>query len=528
MCLYMIRYLRINNIRLFDNGKAEFSLPALAVFCGTNSCGKSTVLKTLQLLRQSQGIFESYGTRPGTLRFTGSQVDLGNYLSLVSNNDVRKDIEISLEIDDWMPYEVAEEIPKLKSLGVTKYARARKIPYTLKTSFVFSASKAVHETDDTGEVKSLSPEGVLKNSRWEFYLEGKLVILWQVRAVRTASSSVSTENKYEMLIPKDALLNLEHDPDVLKSIRRCKQRNIALGVELDGLTISRRIHLDRTKDSKRMFSLYDLPFFIPGAMQDFVMALHEIHYIAPLRAPAKRYYLTNFDITADLDPTGEFLPYFLGGIIDEPKVVHVPPKLTNPVSVKLSEALNGWLYYLRTGKMYYSHKEREFQASAHKSALVEIGLKGITGISIHSLADSGFGYSQILPIVVRALMAPVGSTIIIEQPELHLNPALQVRLVDFFISMIRAGKQVIIETHSEHVVNTLRVRTAKDTTGYLFQNAKIYFLDLKLNKPAIYDMNIKKDGTIPNWPPNFFGEAANLTAELLRAQKRIRKRTIKD
>jgi len=190
--------------------------------------------------------------------------------------------------------------------------------------------------------------------------------------------------------------------------------------------------------------------------------------------------------------------------------------------------LNGWLYYLRTGKMYYYHKEKEFQASTHKSSLVEIGLKGITGISVHSLADSGFGYSQILPILVRALMAPKGSTIIVEQPELHLNPALQVRLVDFFISMIRAGKQVIIETHSEHIVNTLRVRTAKDTTGYLFQNTKIYFLDLERNRPVIYDMNIKEDGTIPNWPANFFGEAANLVAELLRAQKTIRNRMFRD
>ena len=89
-------------------------------------------------------------------------------------------------------------------------------------------------------------------------------------------------------------------------------------------------------------------------------------------------------------------------------------------------------------------------------------------------------------------------------------------------------QQVIIETHSEHVVNTLRVRTAKDTTGYLFQNTKIYFLDLKHNRPVIYDMNIKEDGTIPNWPANFFGEAANLVAELLRAQKIIRNRMRRD
>lgn len=519
----MLRYLRINNIRLFDNGKAEFSLPPLTVFCGTNSCGKSTILKTLQLLRQSQGLFESYGTRPGTLRFTGAQVDLGNYLSFVSQNDIRRNIEISLEIEDWIPYPIMEEISKLKSLDIARYRKGERVSYTLKSSFVFSAADAVRETDDTEEIKSVSPDGVLRNSDWVIYLDGSPVVSWEIRAVR---SDASRRNKYRLFIPTDALS--ESDSHLLGVINSRKQKKVGLDIDLDGLVISRRIRMSRIKDSKPMFSIRDLPVFIPGAMDDFVRALRRIHYIAPLRAPAKRYYLTNFDITADLDPTGEFLPYFLGGIIEEPRVVHVPPRLINPVREKLSEALNGWLYYLRTGMTYYSHKQKEFQASTHKSALVEIGLKGIKGISIHSLADSGFGYSQILPILVRALMAPVGSTIIVEQPELHLNPALQVRLVDFFISMIRAGKQVVIETHSEHIVNTIRVRTADDTKGYLFPRIRIYFLDLQRNRPAVHDMNIREDGTIPNWPSNFFGEAANLTAELLRAQKRIRNRMFRD
>jgi len=518
----MIKYLRINNVRLFDNGKAEFTLPLLTVFCGTNSCGKSTVVKTLQLLRQSQGLFESYGTRPGTLRFTGAQVDLGNYLSFVSNNDLTKNIEISLEIEDYIPYPVAEHIPKLRSLDISRYRRSQLVPYVLRSSFVFGASQAVHEAGDPDEIKPASPDGVLRSSRWVIYLDDSPAVSWTIRAVR---SDASGKSKYKIFIPTDLIS--EPDSDLSESFNSRKQKTVGLDIDLDGLTISRRIRVSRPKDSGSMIDIRDLPGIIPRAMYDFVSALRRIHYIAPLRAPAKRYYLTNFDITADLDPTGEFLPYFLGGIVEEPRVVHVPPMRTNSVREKLSEALNGWLYYVRTGKTYRSRREGEFQASTHKSALVEIGLKGIRGMSIHSLADSGFGYSQILPILVRALMVPKRGTIIVEQPELHLNPMLQVRLADFFISMVRAGKQVIIETHSEHVVNALRVRTANDTKRFLSQNTKIYFLDLVRNKPCIYDMNIREDGTIPGWPRSFFGEAADLTAELLRAQRRIRKRTAK-
>jgi len=520
----MIKYLRINNVRLFDNGKAQFRLPALTVFCGTNSCGKSTILKTLQLLRQSQGLFESYGTRPGTLRFTGAQVDLGNYLSFVSNNDIRKNIEISLEIEDWIPYQIIQEVLKSKSLDIAEYKRVNRVPYILKSSFVFDASKAVPEGDDTEEIKSVSPDGVLKNSKWEIYLDDEPVVSWEIRAVRSVAAR---RNKYRIFIPTDVIT--ESDSDLLEFVVSRTKRLVGFDIELDGLTISRRVRLIRAKGSRAVaFDIHSLPVFIQSATDHFNRALRRIHYIAPLRAPAKRYYLTNFDITADLDPTGEFLPYLLGGIIEEPRISHVPPKLINPVRETLSKALNGWLYYLRTGKMYYSPKEKEYQASRHKSALVEIELKGITGISLHSLADSGFGYSQILPIIVRSLMAPRGSTIIVEQPELHLNPALQVRLVDFFISMIRAGKQVILETHSEHIVNAIRTRTAKDASGYLFQNTRIYFLDLKRKKPFIYNLDIREDGTVPNWPVNFFGEAAELVAELLRAQKKIRNRMRRD
>jgi len=519
----MIKYLGINNVRLFDNGKAEFRLPALAVFCGTNSCGKSTILKTLQLLRQSQGLFESYGTRPGTLRFTGAQVDLGNYVSFVSNNDIRRNIEISLEIDGWIPYEIMEGISKLRPLGIAKYRKLRRVPYVLKTSFVFSASRAVRGADETEEIKSVSPNGVLKNSKWVIYVDDRPVTSWEIRAVK---SDASKPRRYRMLIPVDMMPN--SDSPLPESTDSRKKMRMGFDIELDGLTMSRRTGVVLAEGSKPAFSARQLPILVLGVAEDLVRALRRIHYIAPLRAAAKRYYLTNFDITADLDPTGEFLPYFLGGIIEEPKVWHVPPRLAKPVRETLSQALNGWLYYLRTGKMYYSPKDKEFQASTHESALVEISLKGITGTSMHSLADSGFGYSQILPILVRALMAPRGSTIIVEQPELHLNPALQVRLVDFFISMTRAGKQVIIETHSEHIVNTIRVRTTKDASGYLSRNTKVYFLDLKRNKPVIYDMDIRRDGTIPNWPRNFFGEAANLVAELLRAQKKVRNRMPRD
>ncbi len=70
-----------------------------------------------------------------------------------------------------------------------------------------------------------------------------------------------------------------------------------------------------------------------------------------------------------------------------------------------------------------------------------------------NFADVGFGASQLLPAVVETLYAPVGSTMIMEQPEIHLHPAAQGVLGDFFVEQVRRGQQLIVETHSEHLVS---------------------------------------------------------------------------
>jgi predicted ATPase len=85
------------------------------------------------------------------------------------------------------------------------------------------------------------------------------------------------------------------------------------------------------------------------------------------------------------------------------------------------------------------------------------------------LTEVGFGVSQVLPILVECFYAPPGSIIIIEQPELHLHPAVQSSLADFFIDVIHARDnsgerdiQLILESHSEHFLRRLQRRVAEE------------------------------------------------------------------
>jgi predicted ATPase len=95
-------------------------------------------------------------------------------------------------------------------------------------------------------------------------------------------------------------------------------------------------------------------------------------------------------------------------------------------------------------------------------------------------------------------------------------------LAEFFVEMVRLGKQVMIETHSEHLVNAIRVSAAEDLTGHIANNCGIVFIDFNEGTPQIRRLEIQPDGTMPEWPNSFFGDSIDLASRLLKAQSRTK------
>ncbi|PJI26380.1 AAA family ATPase [Prevotella intermedia] len=77
------------------------------------------------------------------------------------------------------------------------------------------------------------------------------------------------------------------------------------------------------------------------------------------------------------------------------------------------------------------------------------------------LDQTGFGLSQILPIITQGLLTPIGGTLVVEDPDAHMHPSVQAELVNFFADLIAHGRKVIIETHSDHIVTRMRLLLAK-------------------------------------------------------------------
>ncbi len=185
----------------------------------------------------------------------------------------------------------------------------------------------------------------------------------------------------------------------------------------------------------------------------------------------------------------------------------------------LEAAVTDWLKYLHVAKDVISRDKGKL---GH-----ELKVQLSQSAKSHDLTHVGVGVSQVLPILVMCLLADENSTLILEQPELHLHPKVQTLLGDFFLSMALCNKQCIVETHSEYLIDRLRFRiAAAPETKELNKYAKIYFVEKYEKGSSFREVVVNEYGAILDWPKGFFDQSqhqaeAILTAAL--AKKRAKK-----
>ena len=140
------------------------------------------------------------------------------------------------------------------------------------------------------------------------------------------------------------------------------------------------------------------------------------------------------------------------------------------------------------------------------------------------LVDVGFGVSQLLPLLVLLAYVPEGSTLLLEQPEMHLHPRVQSQLADVLVDVTRARNlQVIFESHSEHMLMRLQRRVAEQAIPP--EDVALYFCEHDGKESSISQLRLDKCGAIANWPEDFFGDAMGETAAIVSAGLRHRAET---
>ena len=136
---------------------------------------------------------------------------------------------------------------------------------------------------------------------------------------------------------------------------------------------------------------------------------------------------------------------------------------------------------------------------------VTLGLRTSDETDFHRPVHVGFGLTQVLPIVVAALSANAGDIILIENPEVHLHPAGQALMGQFLAEVAKAGVQVIVETHSDHVLNGIR-RSVKAEILKLELVAIHFFRPRSMGGSQVISPLLDKTGNIDIWPEGFFDQ----------------------
>lgn len=135
---------------------------------------------------------------------------------------------------------------------------------------------------------------------------------------------------------------------------------------------------------------------------------------------------------------------------------------------------------------------------------LEVDTGGAEGLG---LGQVGLGLSQTLPVIVLAGLSRVGQIVAVQTPEAHLHPAAQHRLAALFVALARAGRQVVLETHSEHLVNALRIAVKRRELP-ASELAIHYFEQDVDGQTAVSPIQVSADGRIDRWPAGFFDQAA--------------------
>lgn len=171
-----------------------------------------------------------------------------------------------------------------------------------------------------------------------------------------------------------------------------------------------------------------------------------------------------------------------------------------------SKQLEYWMDYIVPGVEFRSDEDSDTRTAKLKIRQITLDTEFI---SPHNF---GFGISYILPIIVTGLLAKPGSVMIVENPEAHLHPSGQSRIGRFLAQIAACGVQVIIETHSEHVVNGIRLHALKNQCAP--ETICINYFSIQGKTPHIERIELNDKMDIMKWPDGFFDQEEKDLQEL--------------
>lgn len=464
----MLRNLRIENFKGWkDTGTIE--LAPITVLFGNNSSGKSSIGQFLVMLKQTA----RQSDRKTVLLLNGeaTSVDLGSVSDIFFDHNLENDLEFEFEWD-------------LDKKTIIENSKKREYYNRIKFE---------------GDIKVNDPETqYLEVDKFTYHLcEGDKLKL-----------SVGMKKEIEEGGNRNYVLTSDK-----MTFKRTKGRGWKLTDPVKFYGFS-DVALAYYKDSD---FLQDLNLH----QEDFFA---KFFYLGSMRTKTKRTYSWSGVNPESVGDAGENTVSAILSAKKQEKTLKFSHTRYKGFDVIISESLK---------KMGLIEEYKIEKIGERQEYEVKVRIKGADRFV--GLPDVGFGVSQVLPVIVQLFYAPDNSVIFIEQPEIHLHPSAQSLLADVIIdaiNMYENGRkrriQVIVETHSEHLLRRLQRRISESVVTT--SDVKAYFAKNNNKASKLEELEVDSYGNILNWPEGFFGDMEeDMYEQSMNAiNRRIAKRDGKD
>ena len=226
----------------------------------------------------------------------------------------------------------------------------------------------------------------------------------------------------------------------------------------------------------------------------FENQLTQVYYLGPTRVHPQRHYHWNGRHPVEMGLCGdEAIAALLSARVRQLKTCH------NGNGVPIEARVSAWLQ-----KMELAHDFWLGPNGASDNSTYEVRIQKTATSARVTLADIGYGLADLLPILVHCYYVPEGSTLILEQPGIHLHPQAQAQLADLFLEVIAERHlQILIESHSEQLLTRLQRRIAEKKVAQ--DSIALYFCRNTDGASTIEKLEVDELGDIHNWPEYFFG-----------------------
>lgn len=507
----MLKSLHLENFKAFGHRTIVPMAPITLIF-GENSSGKSSILQSLNLLKQTR---ESRDAEALLLpRSERGFVDLGSFQEVLFDHDLERTLKIRVEfaleresgaIELHFGRHHLEETINLERLEV--FGSTVTEPDRPVLRFETFQDSGSHEAsiEDQSLIEGRNYSSLNKLKCVYITEDEKFWLRFFERAKRIQEGGYSREigalaaltDQLEDLpqtVRRQAeeAFNFYNTDFTLETFTEWARRQVRdRSVGLDGCLPTRR-GIQGIRSHSILSFLYILLFDDVGeeaavrASRRLDQLLESLFPMGPNRRPPSRWYIHTGTSSHDVGYEGEMLPNLLlqnEGLVDE---------------------VNDWLKRLEIG-----YRLDVVPVASQLNDLFEVRLHDLRRTNkdiIVTLMDVGFGISQILPFIVQSL-ADSERIISIEQPEVHIHPRLQADIGDLLATATKApyNNQFLIETHSEHLVLRMQRLVRERMLGK--EDIAIIYVSRGENGSRVQRLRLDEEGDfIDDWPHGFFEE----------------------